>query len=471
MKTHDHDDLVLEQQLQEHYEQRYGQPPAPAALWGRLAPHLEARAQPTTSRSRWGQLLRPARDAHMQRAAQPSSGFQGPSRLGKIAALIALCVLVGSMLIVFRLATQKAQTTTGKGAQGGISALYLWTVHDTHGEGIDSITLTRIEKATQKRVWQRTIQWTVNIPSIVGDSAYGITNNTNNGEQRVYALNLRDGSIRWNVVVGQGDFLTDPAVWNGSVYVWYWKGLLYSLDSATGKTNWVYDSKLVARDGTSPGFVAVANGIVYNTVLNTLVAVDAKAGTLLWSKTIDSNLRFSFLAPTVAGDTLYITALTGSQFSSPGPGFVYALDARSGVQKWTYKFNKPGLGYVLVAGNRAFFFDNGVSALDAKTGKLIWSQYPQCIPGSVDGGSVDEVLEAVCADGSKNSDTFLLRVLDPATGKTLWSRASVHSSHYRDGVIYAVVASQVVALQAHDGRELWHIQIKGYDSFGLWYVS
>jgi alcohol dehydrogenase (cytochrome c) len=84
--------------------------------------------------------------------------------------------------------------------------------------------------------------------------------------------------------------------------------------------------------------------------------------------------------PIVIGDTLYVT-------SSTGPRFVYALDAKSGMQKWVHEFDIPKnvkqygcCGQV----NRGAAFSNGklfigrldgkLTALDAKTGNELWTQ-------------------------------------------------------------------------------------------------
>jgi PQQ-dependent dehydrogenase (methanol/ethanol family) len=83
--------------------------------------------------------------------------------------------------------------------------------------------------------------------------------------------------------------------------------------------------------------------------------------------------------PLVVGDTMYVT-------SSTGPRYVFALDAKTGEKKWVYQPELPsdymstvccGLDSrgVAVAGGRVFVgrLDAKVDALDAKTGKRLWT--------------------------------------------------------------------------------------------------
>jgi PQQ-dependent dehydrogenase (methanol/ethanol family) len=84
-------------------------------------------------------------------------------------------------------------------------------------------------------------------------------------------------------------------------------------------------------------------------------------------------------SPIIVGDTMYVT-------SSTGPRYVFALDAKTGEKKWTYQPELPadymatvccGLDNrgVAVANGRVFFgrLDAKLEALDAKTGKRLWT--------------------------------------------------------------------------------------------------
>ena len=84
-------------------------------------------------------------------------------------------------------------------------------------------------------------------------------------------------------------------------------------------------------------------------------------------------------SPVIVGDTLYVT-------SSTGPRYVFALDAKTGARKWAYQPELPsdfmstvccGLDNrgVAVANGKVFVgrLDAKLDALDAKTGKRVWT--------------------------------------------------------------------------------------------------
>lgn len=84
-------------------------------------------------------------------------------------------------------------------------------------------------------------------------------------------------------------------------------------------------------------------------------------------------------SPVIVGDTMYVT-------SSTGPKYVFALNAKTGARKWVYQPEMPsdymstvccGLDNrgVAVAGDKVFVgrLDAKMDALDAKTGKRLWT--------------------------------------------------------------------------------------------------
>jgi PQQ-dependent dehydrogenase (methanol/ethanol family) len=98
---------------------------------------------------------------------------------------------------------------------------------------------------------------------------------------------------------------------------------------------------------------------------------------LAWSLQLGS-LRSNESSPIVIGDTLYVS-------TSWGPRYVYAVDAKTGVRKWTYEpeipddvlqyaccdVNSRGVTY----GDGKIFvgrLDGKLAAVDAQTGKELW---------------------------------------------------------------------------------------------------
>ncbi len=118
-----------------------------------------------------------------------------------------------------------------------------------------------------------------------------------------------------------------------------------------------------------------------NTRFSPLTQIDTKnVGNLklAWAFQLAS-LRSNESSPLVIGDTMYVT-------TSWGPKYVYALDAKTGAQKWKYEPEIPDdvLQYACCdVNNRGVSFADGklfvgrldgkLSALDASTGKELWT--------------------------------------------------------------------------------------------------
>jgi alcohol dehydrogenase (cytochrome c) len=125
----------------------------------------------------------------------------------------------------------------------------------------------------------------------------------------------------------------------------------------------------------------VYGGDVSNTRYSTLAQINAgnvKNLKVAWMQSMGT-LESQESTPIVVGDTMYVT-------SSTGPRYVFALDARTGEKKWVYQPDMPqdymstvccGLDNrgVAVADGKVFFgrLDAKLEALDAKTGKRLWT--------------------------------------------------------------------------------------------------
>jgi eukaryotic-like serine/threonine-protein kinase len=106
---------------------------------------------------------------------------------------------------------------------------------------------------------------------------------------------------------------------------------------------------------------AVVNGTVYTGTANGLVfAYNGKTGQPLWQNNIGLN---NYSSPAVANGIVYV-----------GTDTLYALNAKSGKVIWTYKTGGY-IGSPIVDNGVLYFgsYDSNVYALDAATGKLLWS--------------------------------------------------------------------------------------------------
>nr|WP_294513920.1 PQQ-dependent dehydrogenase, methanol/ethanol family [uncultured Rhodopila sp.] len=197
-----------------------------------------------------------------------------------------------------------------------------------------------------------------------------------------------------------------------------------------------------ANAGDAPGKAADANGwAVYghgydNTRYSPLDQVNSKNVSklkLAYAFSLGS-LRSNESTPIVIGDTLYVS-------TSWGPKYVYALDAKTGAQRWKYEPEIPDdvLQYaccdvnsrgVTFAEGKIFVgrLDGKLAALDAKTGKELWVadvvDYKQ---GSVITSPPVVVHDKVITGfgGGEYGARGSLQAYDINTGKQVWKTWTV----------------------------------------------
>ena len=173
----------------------------------------------------------------------------------------------------------------------------------------------------------------------------------------LYALNAKTGAKLWSYTTGHSVY-SSPAVANGVVYVGSVDHNIYALDAATGAKLWNYDAAAPILQA-SP---TVANGVVYANSYDSLYALDAATGALRWSSGAVSGNS----SPAVANGVVYVGSFDGS---------VYAFDAATGDQSWSYPTGGEILSSPAVANGVVYIgsTDGNIYALDAATGTKLWS--------------------------------------------------------------------------------------------------
>jgi outer membrane protein assembly factor BamB len=124
----------------------------------------------------------------------------------------------------------------------------------------------------------------------------------------VYALGTSPtspGVLLWSSYI-QGSVYYSPAVANGTVYVASEDGTFYALDAHTGSTKWKLPT------GTALRGAAVANGVVYLTAGDTLIAVDATSGSILASADTGPTYLGS---PSISDGVVYVAAQGGNLYA------------------------------------------------------------------------------------------------------------------------------------------------------------
>jgi alcohol dehydrogenase (cytochrome c) len=145
-----------------------------------------------------------------------------------------------------------------------------------------------------------------------------------------------------------GSFAATPVVVNGVVYMQDLYANVYAIALATGKLKWEYPVNVAEKSGPGPDGVAVANGVVYGTTSTAVFALNAATGKVIWNdgSLLNSGQGASGIQPAAAGGKgafdiqpavadgrVYLASAYGS---GPGGGVLFALDAATGKELWTF---------------------------------------------------------------------------------------------------------------------------------------
>ncbi len=160
---------------------------------------------------------------------------------------------------------------------------------------------------------------------------------------RVYALNARNGTVRWSCDTDGRIFTSSPKVYRGYLFVGCYSGSFYAIDARSGWVKWVFRANKPVL--SAPAFHG--DSVFFGSEDGMFYAVGVRSGAKQW--------EFRARAPIVTGPEVL-----GDSVLVPGGNTVYALDVASGELNW-----KEGLASgintpVTVVGNAAFVgLDNG----------------------------------------------------------------------------------------------------------------
>lgn len=259
-------------------------------------------------------------------------------------------------------------------------------------------------------------------------------------------------------------------------------GKVAAFDLGTGAVAWRYTIAPPRNPGVFQPFEV--SGVVYASSYaddpqsNTLDALDATSGKLLWSHTAPGTLADQVV---VTGGSVYVSA---QQQDSVGgyTGVLQKLDARSGTLAWQFPVTGSPSPATL-AGDTVYLTAMGryqqnsqLFALNTATGATRWRYTTSAQLGGEDPRNMEQQLAPI-ASGSfvsvlstiRDSHGFAIQsalTLDSATGKPRWSYSTggiAGAPLVADGTLYISASvtsgnssdSSVIALRMRDGKLLW----------------
>jgi outer membrane protein assembly factor BamB len=288
----------------------------------------------------------------------------------------------------------------------------------------------------------------------------------------VYGLDAKTGAVEWQRAIGVDP--SGPLVVGKDTLFVAGPEALFALKTSDGEQRWSF-----ALSAPAPEALALSGTHVFAATNTRLVALTQGEGDVSWEWQAPSRI----LSLLRVEDTLYV----GTQYATPTPGSLFALDAKTGAERWRYDAGAYArVRLPAFEGDRLFFTDEShLHCLDAKTGKNLWiAEFPE--REEPNGAYVHNplrghplVVGGVVFIGRdyRPGDVY---AVDASTGKERWrsrpfpafARGSVESSlSYADGRLYVGTSGWRVNLgnnghtQAHflsvfaaaDGAPLWNV--------------
>jgi eukaryotic-like serine/threonine-protein kinase len=194
-----------------------------------------------------------------------------------------------------------------------------------------------------------------NMTTVHGDMVYASTYDT----ETVYAFDAATGRVVWRRTP-YGCCLTGPiSVKDGLAYVL--NGALHVYDAATGT------KVFTTRRNNYYETPAVNDGVVYIQTANSLVALNAITGALLWSSHTMSGNAVSSLTPAVDGKTVVVGTTR----------YLIAFNAMTGARRWTIDGGSDFADYLVPSIANGVVYagsiGGGMQAIDERTGDVLFS--------------------------------------------------------------------------------------------------
>lgn len=139
----------------------------------------------------------------------------------------------------------------------------------------------------------------------------------------LYALSLHDLTEEWKFS-RESEFVSIPAVVDGTVYVVNGNKAVLALDAASGEEQWIFEKSWLSRDVTP----VVVDGRVFVASDQHVFALDAESGDELWSYPIDHPLNGRVA---VNDSKVFLTTEIGA---------AVALDVADGEEVWSLGLEK-----------------------------------------------------------------------------------------------------------------------------------
>lgn len=269
------------------------------------------------------------------------------------------------------------------------------------------------------------------------------------GDGILFSLDTKTGKERWRYKQSN-DFLSVATIAGNSVYIGDEKGIFYALDVATSKEKWRYKANnrrfhltlAAVVDGivyfnSAEGYNPEGGSFAFNSDEN-LYALDAQTGQEKWV----FHGKGILTSPAIFNDTIFVTTKAG---------FLYAIDRNSGQEKWKFKANASFYSATATSKAVYFFDDDGwLYAVDSADGKQKWKT-----------NKPTKILTGITVSNGLiffSGQQFGAYAIDAETGQEKWSfgsRKLCLAPVSAKNVVYFTCEDELYAFEPTTGQQLW----------------
>ena len=314
--------------------------------------------------------------------------------------------------------------------------------------------------------------FTVSATIDTGWNSFGFSNadnRQNSFENSLGQANVANLQLKWSANIGsQPEGAPSPLYFHGLVYIATLSGYLNAYNATNGTLVWQFNSGTGYANLSSPVLDAATNTRFFGTlgylqqqdagVPSPFYALDASTGVLKWSVIIPGD-DYGF--PTLAFNTIYVGV------ADEGSGSLLAIDETTGNLDWQHQANGGVWGAVGVDQQTNTIFTgvgnpgDQVLAFNAASGTLLWQQKIPPHGFDDDVGTSIAVANGMLYVDSKNGNMY---ALNENTGMPVWSMqiglpgiGNVSSPAISsNGTLYVgSLDGNVYALNATTGAIIW----------------
>ena len=268
---------------------------------------------------------------------------------------------------------------------------------------------------------------------------------TNDVRGKLFALNLEDGTKRWEFESEDG-FLTTPVVDNGKLYLGDMLGHFFCVDSS-GKKQWTYKTEIEINSSAN----IYKELVLFGSQDGALYALDKVTGEFRWKHTTEDQIQCS------------ITVAKNHAFLAGCDSMLHVIDLDTGKETGNVKLSSPTISTPAARGDTAYFGNEKGTfySVDAATLKTNWTVEDERGGNSIRSSAA--VANGHIVVGARNRKLYSFH---PETGKENWSttlKNKVDSSPVivKNRVIAASNDGRLYLLNLEDGKLLWQKQFNG----------